>query len=80
MKIIVLNLPRTTTKDALAELFKPYGQITSADLVMDKIKGTSKGFGFVEMNDKVEAERAIKALHGKQIGVNKIRVKLADEH
>jgi len=79
MKIIVLNLPRNINKDELGELFTPYGKVVSVDLVMDKVKGTSKGFGFVEIADKKEAESAIKALHNKKIGENKIRVKFADK-
>lgn len=77
MKIIILNLPRNTTKDELAELFKVYGTVESCELVMNKDKGTSKGFGFVEMQD-AEAAAAIKNLHGKKIGENKIRVKVSD--
>jgi hypothetical protein len=79
MKIIVLNLPRNINQDELGELFSPYGKITSVDLVMDKVKGTSKGFGFVEVSDKTDAQNAIKALHNKKIGENKIRVKFADK-
>jgi RNA recognition motif-containing protein len=77
MKIIALNLPRNITNDELSELFKTYGKVESCQLVMNKDKGTSKGFGFVEMEDIAAAE-AIKNLHGKKIGENKIRVKASD--
>ena len=79
MKIIVLNLPRNMIKEELAELFKNYGEVESVDLVMDKVNGTSKGFGFVEMPDNTEATASIKALHGKKIGANIIRVKQAEK-
>jgi RNA recognition motif-containing protein len=79
MKIIVLNLHRDTTKEKLRDLFKFYGQVESVQLVMDKEKGTSKGFGFVEMPDEIEATAAIAALHGKKVGGNKIRVKVSDQ-
>ena len=79
MKLIALNLPRATTQIELIELFKAYGNVSSCDLVINKEQGTSKGFGFVEMPDISEANAAIKALHNKKIGTNKIRVKAADK-
>ena len=78
MKLIVLNLPRDFSEDALAKLFKAHGNIKACDLVLDDKTGTSKGFGFVEMALENEAEMAIKALHGSKINKNKIRVKSAD--
>lgn len=77
MNIIALNLPRDLTNEGLAELFTPYGNIISAQLVMDKERGTSKGFGFVEMQNDSEGQAAITALHGKKVGGNKIRVKIS---
>ena len=79
MKIIVLNLPREVTELELANLFKNHGKVESATLVLNKDKGTSKGFGFVEMPDSEEANNAIKALHNKKVGGNKIRAKVADK-
>jgi len=78
MKLMALNLPRDFAEQALAELFKSYGNIKSCTLVLDETTGKSKGFGFVEMALDHEGEKAIKALHGKQIGKEKIRVKKAD--
>ncbi len=78
MKLIALNLPRDFTEDALAKLFKHYGNIKSCTLVMDEDKGRSKGFGFVEMALEHEGIEAIKQLHGSALGKNKIRVKQAD--
>jgi RNA recognition motif-containing protein len=76
MKIMILNLPRTTTEEELATEFKAYGNVATCDLVLDKETGTSKGFGFVEMPDVAEAEAAIAALNGKKLNnTNKIRVK-----
>ncbi len=79
MKIIVLNLPRSLTKEQLQELFQSYGKVSSCTLVMDKYKGASKGFGFVEMPDAAQANAAIEALHNKKIDNFKIRVKLSDQ-
>ncbi len=78
MKLMILNLPRDFEEQALAELFKTHGNIKGCTLVIDKETGKSKGFGFVEMALEHEGLIAIEALHGTQIGKNKIRVKQAD--
>jgi RNA recognition motif-containing protein len=75
MKLIVLNLPRDFDEQSLALLFKKIGDIKSCDLVVDKITGISKGFGFVEMALTHEGENAINKLHGTKVNNNKIRVK-----
>lgn len=77
MKLIVLNLPRDFTEDALAKLFKAHGNIKGCSLVMDEKTGKSKGFGFVEMALEHEAIAVIKTLHGSKVGTEKIRVKQA---
>lgn len=78
MKLIALNLPRDFTEQELAELFKAQGNIKSCTLVLNKDTGKSKGFGFIEMALAHEGTAAIKALHGRTVGKNKIRVKAAD--
>ncbi|MDA8892238.1 RNA-binding protein [Hyphomicrobiales bacterium] len=79
MKLIVLNLPRDFEEQSLALLFKKIGDIKSCDLVIDKITGISKGFGFVEMALAHDGENAINKLHGTKIGENKIRVKASTQ-
>jgi len=74
---MALNLPRDFDENALARLFKTYGNIKGCTLVMDEKTGKSKRFGFVEMALEHEGEAAIKELHGKKIGQDKIRVKKA---
>ena len=74
MKLIVLSLPRETTKEELVEIFEPYGQVEACNIVMNSGGTTSKGFGFVEMQDE-HAKAAMTALHGSKIGKRKIRVK-----
>ena len=74
---MALNLPRDFDENALAALFKTYGNIKDCTLVMDERTGRSKGFGFVEMALAHEGEEALKELHGKNIGKSKIRVKKA---
>lgn len=78
MKLIVLNLPRDFTEEALMELFKPNGTIAACSIVTDDETGTSKGFGFVEMAYKKDARFAIKRLHNSTLGKNRIRVKPAE--
>jgi len=75
MKLIILNLARSTTKKQLKNLFEEYGSVESCDLVLDKSTGKSKGFGFVEMPKPAEAELAVKNLNNKNVANKKTRVK-----
>ncbi|NLY00499.1 MAG: RNA-binding protein [Rhodopirellula sp.] len=65
MKLYVGNLSFQTTDSTLRELFEEYGKVDSAQVIMDRDSGRSKGFGFVEMPDSQEAQAAISALNGK---------------
>ncbi len=78
MKLLVRNLPRSTTEAELAALFEPFGLVQSCSLVMDKESGQSKGFGFVEMPKPGNGKAAMKQLNAKVIAGNKIRVKKAE--
>ncbi len=64
MNIYVGNMAYSVTEDDLREAFAAFGTVTSANLIMDKFSGRSKGFGFVEMADNAEADAAIKGLNG----------------
>jgi RNA recognition motif-containing protein len=64
MDIYVGNLPYSAGDQELKELFEKHGAVSSARVVMDKFSGQSKGFGFVEMQDRTEALNAIKATNG----------------
>ncbi len=79
MKLLVRNLARTTTEDALFKLFSSHGTVQFCNLVMDKESGNSKGFGFIQMPKNGEAKAAIKKLNGSELDGNKIRVKKAEE-
>lgn len=68
MKLFVGNFSFNTTEDDLRALFQPYGNIDSVAVVTDRDTGRSRGFGFVEMPDRSQAEKAIEALNGKQVG------------
>ena len=63
MNIFVSNLPPDVDTAALAELFRPYGDVISARVIMDKATARSKGYGFVEMGD-TDGSQAIQALNG----------------
>jgi len=58
MNIYVGNLPYSLTEEELAEMFAPYGNVSTANIIKDKYSGQSKGFGFVEMPTQAEAEEA----------------------
>jgi RNA recognition motif-containing protein len=78
MKLLIRNLARTTTEKEILAMFEVYGSVQSCTLVVDKITGGSKGFGFVEMPKPGEAKAAMKNLNGKDLAGNKIRVKKAE--
>ena len=64
MNIFVGNLPFTATGSDLEQLFGEYGAIDSAAVINDRETGRSRGFGFVEMTDAGEANKAIEELNG----------------
>jgi cold-inducible RNA-binding protein len=67
MNIYVGNLSRDVTEDDLRGAFEAFGQVTSANVIKDKFSGESKGFGFVEMASKTEAQTAIQEMNGKDL-------------
>jgi len=67
MNIYVGNLSSDVTGDDLRQAFEAFGQVESANVIMDKFSGESKGFGFVEMPSKEEATAAIADMNGKEI-------------
>ena len=71
MNIYVGNLPYSIDRDQLREIFAAYGEVAAARIVNDRETGRSKGFGFVEMADNAQAQAAIEALNGSDIGGRK---------
>jgi RNA recognition motif-containing protein len=67
-KLYVGNLGYSVSDSELQELFAPFGSVQSAQVIMDRETGRSKGFGFVEMASDSEAQAAIAALNGKETG------------
>ncbi len=66
MNIYVGNISSQLTEEELKEAFVTYGEISSVRIIKDKYTGQPRGFGFVEMPDKAEAEAAIAGLNGKE--------------
>lgn len=73
-KLFVGGLPYATTSDELREAFAKAGQVADANVVMDKMTGRSRGFGFVEMANDEDAKKAIDTLNGSELGGRKIFV------
>ena len=67
MKLYVGNLSYGTTNSDLETMFAAHGTVQSAQVIMDRDTGRSKGFGFVEMSNSNEAQAAISALNGKEV-------------
>ncbi len=74
MNIYIGNLPFNLDEENLREIFEEYGEVTSAKIIMDKFTGRSKGFGFVEMSDDSEANKAIQELNNAEVAGRNIKV------
>jgi RNA recognition motif-containing protein len=77
MNIYVGNLPYTITKDELMDMFVGFGEVSSINVVTDKVTGEPRGFAFVEMPTQSEAEAAIKGLNGTSIAGRAMQVTIA---
>lgn len=76
-KLYVGNLSYSTTEDDLRALFAQAGTVKSVSLIMDRDTGRSKGFGFIEMETQVEAQKAISMLNGQELHDRALKVNLA---
>lgn len=77
MNIYVGNLSYDTNDDELREQFEEFGEVSSAQVIIDRETNRSRGFGFVEMPDDAAAEAAIEGLNGKDMGGRSLRVNQA---
>lgn len=77
VKLYVGNLAPTTTEGDLRTLFAKAGQIASVALIKDRVTGEAKGFAFVEMYTRAEAQKAISMFNGVKIGERELKVNLA---
>ena len=74
MNIYIGNLPYSISEDELRDLFAAHGEVSSANIIMDRDSGRSKGFGFVEMPEKTQAEAAINAINQSDVQGRSVRV------
>ena len=77
MNIYVGNLSYQTTEDELRDLFAEFGDVVSAKLIVDKFTDQSKGFGFVEMSNNSEAQKAMDELNGRDVNGRSVTVNQA---
>ena len=77
MKIYVGNLSYSTSEEDIRTAFSAFGAVNSADVIMDRGTGRSKGFGFVEMSVDSEGQAAIDALNGKEVDGRSLNVNVA---
>jgi len=66
-KLYVGNFAYSVSDSELEEMFRDFGTVTSAKVIIDRTNGRSKGFGFVEMGSDAEAQAAIAAMNGKEV-------------
>jgi len=73
-RLYIGNLSYNVTEDALRELFSSAGEVTSVDVITDRMTGRSRGFAFVEMAEHTAAQQAIDQLDGRMLGDRAIKV------
>ena len=78
MNIYIGQLPYSVNEDEIREVFAEYGEIASLNLIKDKFSGQSKGFGFIDMPNNSEADKAIKALNKSTLKGREIKVNQAE--
>lgn len=78
MNIFVTKLSYQTKEDQLQSLFEQFGEVSSVKIIYDKFEGRSKGFGFVEMDNDEEAQKAINALNETELDGRTIVVKKSE--
>jgi cold-inducible RNA-binding protein len=76
-KLFVGNLSFNTTENDLQDAFAAHGTVVEANLMMDRATGRPRGFAFVTMSTPEEAQKAIAALHGKELGGRTLTVNVA---
>jgi RNA recognition motif-containing protein len=72
--VYVGNLPHSATESELRNLFAPHGEIDSISIITDRDTGQARGFGFVQMKDSGEADKAIAALNGTEFGGRALKI------
>ena len=78
-KLYVGNLPFSATEDELRSMFEEHGAVASVNVITDRETGRARGFAFVEMNEAGDADKAMQALDGKDMGGRSLRVNEAHD-
>ncbi len=76
-KLYVGGIPYTSTEDSLKEAFSKAGEVASASIIIDRMTGRSKGFGFVEMTNEEDAQKAIDMWNGQDFEGRTLTVNVA---
>ncbi len=76
-KLYVGNLSFNSTEDDITDAFSAYGTVTSVTLITDRETGRPRGFGFVEMSSDAEAQAAMQAMDGQELGGRNLKVNVA---
>ena len=76
-KLYVGNLSFNSTEEDVSDAFSQYGTVTSVTLITDRETGRPRGFGFVEMSSYAEAQSAMQALDGQELGGRNLKVNVA---
>ena len=79
MKLYVANIDYTVNEMELEGLFQKFGEIESTKIIYDRITSRSRGFGFVEMPNSLEAQNAISGLNGKELKGRELKVSEAED-
>ncbi len=74
MNIYVGNLPKTTTEEAVRKVFEEHGEVAEVKLIKDQYSGELRGFGFIEMPAKADAQKAIQEVDGTELEGNTLIV------
>ncbi len=77
MKIYVGNLPYSVSEDDIRKTFEPFGEVGEVNIIIDRMSGRSKGFGFVEMANDDEGNKAIEGLNGTELDGRQLNVNMA---
>jgi RNA recognition motif-containing protein len=77
IRIYVGNLAKSTTEAEIKALFEQAGEVTTVDLVKDRVSGLSKGFAFVTMTTQADADKAISMFNAYSLAGNEIKVNIA---
>ncbi|MFO7752226.1 MAG: RNA-binding protein [Desulfobacteraceae bacterium] len=78
MNFYITNLAYGTTENTLKALFEEFGEIDNVKIIKDRFSGRSKGFGFLDMPNNSEADKAIKALNGTMLEGKMIKIQQAE--